>query len=285
MGSSSPTWFLAPHAPNFDCSPGGYLSLGSLISRPLRPDLPISSETPLSLPESVKVDVNTKKDWKQVDERRKKGRLGLWAKFVELVNVKRFGANWSNSRTQAYHFEVLEIHSFNPPKELIRERMSDEEVVEYIGRGTVVRPKVFMITAIMIARNPNVTHSKDRSWGFGFDAGVDLGEVGVPGVTAGTEQDISSSRHQKTSAAESQDFVFAYRLSRIMYGRKKLDARPYVKGAAHSNQSPQQVDDLPQELDLEALSTAQVEASDYAFEASLVYDDFEDDKTCHCVAT
>lgn len=275
------SWFLAPRAPNFDCSPDGYLALGSLISDPYEPDCPIASGLPPPLPEDIHVERSPKKHWERVDERRREGKLGLWAHFVELVQGDA-GANLERSGTNVYQFETLEINWFRPSPKMIKDRLSIPEVATYTKQG-IFQPKIFMITAVMISRKPTLRKSKDRTWGLTLNAGADLAPVGAPGLSIGAEHAVSYSRHSETSAAESADFVYAYRLSEITYKRnEEPKSKTYNKGAAFSDDARTHRDEVSLELDIDSGHIVDVVASEHDLETILSHDDL-DEQQCDCV--
>jgi hypothetical protein len=275
------SWFLAPRDPNFDCSPEGYLALGSLISEPSEPDCPIASGLPPPLPVDIHVERSSRKHWERVDERRRDGRLGLWGHFVELIRGD-LSANWERTAANAYQFETLEINWFRPSTKLIKDRLSIPEVEEYT-KQEIFQPKIFMITAVMIARKPTMKKSKDGAWGFGLGAGADLTPVGAPGLSVGFEHAISHSRHVETSSAESSDFVYAYRLSQIFYRRKQAPkSRAYNKGAVFADDARIPDDEVPLELDTDSGKAVEVVASEHGMETILAHNDL-DEQDCECV--
>jgi len=275
------SWFLAPREPNFDCSPEGYLALGSLISDPFEPDCPIASGLPPPLPADIHVERSSKEHWERVDERRRDNKLDLWENFVELVRGN-FVANWERSGANVYQFETLEINWFRPSLELIKERLSIREVEEYT-QHQIFQPKIFMVTAVMIARKPALKKSKDGTWGVGLGAGADLTPVGAPGLSVGFEHAISHSRHAETSTAESSDFVYAYRLSQILYKRKRAPkSKTYNKGAAFTGDARTPGEKVPLELDTDSGRFVEVVASEHGMDTNLTYDDL-DEQECECV--
>jgi hypothetical protein len=278
------SWFLAPRAPNFDCSPTGYLALGSLVEDPYTPDCPIASGLPPPLPEYIHVERSTKKNWESVDERRRNGKIGLWVHFVDLIQGD-VSTNWERAEATVYQCETLETNWFRPSPQLIRDRLSNEEVAEFTKQAGSFQRKMFMITAVQIARKPAVKKTKDGAWGVGLNVGADLAPVGAAGLSVGAENAISHSRHSETSASESSDFVYAYRLDQIMYKRTQLPlSKPHTKGATFSDDARTREDEILLELDIENAKLVEVVASEHGYDTILAHDDIAEQE-CECVIT
>lgn len=281
------SWFLAPRAPNFDCSPNGHLKLGSVISKPLQPDRPIVSGLPPDLPEDVHKERAWKTSWKDVSRNRSKGNVGLWFKFLQYIRVLDAGVDWNAAEMNAYNFTKLEIEWFVPPKSLLKDRMEDEEVKNYCGTGSF-RPNVYMITAVMIARHPVVKWTEDNRWTWHTEAGADLIPAGAPGASLGAKAAQETNREHEVSADSSSDFVFAYRLSKISYARKSWlksemihKEKPYDAGATFSEGSSKP-DDVSYAVDLDSLELSDVTAEVLDVEAELLDNDF-DGEMAECI--
>jgi hypothetical protein len=241
------SWFLAPRAPHFDCSPDGYIALGSFIGDPFEPEHPLAQEPsglPLPLPPDIHIESAVKEDWEDVKKRRQAGRAGVWASWLQSVGLDDLGGDFDVKHEQAYKFGRLEINWFVPSPSFIRDRMEVESVAKYVGEAFLA-PDIFIITAVMIARDPEVQQSNNRSWAIRTSAGAYLTAAGVPGVQVGADIGFSSIRANKTKSGASTDFVFAYRLSKIKYSRKNtpegdrmVREKAFGKGAAFSNDGP-----------------------------------------------
>jgi hypothetical protein len=280
MASTRPSWFLAPRAPLFDCSPDGYLQLGSLISDPFAPDRPITRAPPPPLPDNIIIDGRHQTNWKEVVDRRKSLKFSLWARFLDLIRVDDIGAEWNSATLNAYRFDTLECKWFIPPMSLLRERMELAEIQEFSSSGWL-RPKLYMVTGIMIARNPAVERTTDESWRVRASANADIAGTGLA-VGAG-ELGMSGSTHKSTSATASTDFVFAYRLSEIKYKRKSGAEQasahgdtPHTTGSSFTNDGPRKGPAKPTTADLDTLEVSEVTADGLSVESLSSVDKFSD---------
>lgn len=208
--------------------------------------------------------------------------MSVWARFVDLLQSD-IGVNWESAHLNAYRFEKLEINWFSPPRNLLKDRMSGDEVAEFTKQGTF-RPKVFIITAVMIARNPAVKQSTDGSWGITLGANVNLASAGVAGVSVGADHAVSDARHNETSAASSSDFVYAYRLSQVIYGESQLPkSKSYSKGAVFADEPRLSERNVPI-VDLDDLDILDVVAGEHAFDSVLSVDELADtEEECDCI--
>jgi hypothetical protein len=295
MGPSRRSWFLAPRAPNFDCSPHGYLALGSIIKDPLEPERPLAPGAqglPIPLPDHLHVEKAQKSDWRDVVESRKNGKIGVWAQFLQFVGLEDLSAGWNDTKLDSYKFTSLDIEWFNPPADFLKERMQAEQVTQYIARG-IFPPSVYMITAVMIARGAAIGKERARSWEAHARFGVDLTAAGAPGVTVGPDVGASTGRRRETTAASSSDFVFAYRLSKVQYGRKDADSgermlaeRQYTRGAAFSDRTEGEEGEgaeVLQVLDLDSLELENITSEDFSLQSEVVTDELDNEDDSECV--
>jgi hypothetical protein len=293
MGPTRRSWFLAPRVPNFDCSPHGYLRLGSIIEDPLEPERPLApgpQGLPKPLPAYLYVEKSQKTDWRDVVERRKKGKIGVFAQFLQFVGLEDLSIGWDNSKMSAYKFSSLDIEWFNPPAGFLREIMQAREITEYTARG-IFPPSIYIITAVMVARGAAVRRDDNGSWEVHARVGIDLTAAGAPGVTVGPDIGVSPGRHHETTAASSSDFVFAYRLSKIQYGRKDVHSgerafaeKQYTKGAAFANEAiDDEADDIPQIVDLDSLGLDNITSEDFSLQFQEVTNEFNEEEDSECV--
>ena len=294
MGGPRRSWFLAPWAPNFDCSPGGYLGLGSIIKDPLRPDEPITRKIPSSLPNNVPVQVSNKTNWREQIERASKGQLGVWAQFLQFIGIEDASVNWMRSNGSAYKFREMDIQWMLPPVDFVQSQMRLPEVEQYVNSGTT-RPGVYMIIAIMIVRDASVKQTQASGGGFHFKLGADLAAAGAPGWKVGPDVGLSTNNMHEISIGESSDFVFAYRLRKIQYKRKSWFSSerettatdtPYEpqKGTAFDNEADQ-FEQPKQVIDFDSVGIADgnVTSQDLSLDGSLeAFDEFEEED-CECI--
>ena len=75
MGPPARSWFLAPRAPRFNYSPGGYIGLGSILKDPFYLDKPITYKGPAPFPDTIRIKPSSFTNWEEYRERVKKGQF------------------------------------------------------------------------------------------------------------------------------------------------------------------------------------------------------------------
>ncbi|KAL8718095.1 MAG: hypothetical protein Q9225_004733 [Loekoesia sp. 1 TL-2023] len=245
-------------------------------------------------PADCPVDSSSKKDWKGSKERQASGRVGIWAKFVDVVAGGNLGVHKEDKGKDNKHaFAEMETQFFEPTFQYIAQSMDILAVMEYIKR-TKFRKNMYMITGLKIVRGAEVATECRR--GFGGDA-----QVGVGGAAAGLPvqlgPDISGkvSKVDKESFGESSDFVFAMRLREIYYQKGKpagLADREYNEGALYDltiNENGKSVDisdtqepEPEPTMELLGSATKDSEAEDFGLK-NVAATDEDTGEECECV--
>lgn len=108
--------------------------------------------------------------------------------------------------------------------------MNSPEVDEYLTASRWRKP-VYMVTGVKIARGASVTRLKTHSSSVGVQAGLSTDPSWVP-CNVGLESEMSKHDSQSLSFEKSSDFVFAFRLRKITYDKKKpAKSESYNTGA------------------------------------------------------
>lgn len=225
------TYFLAPTR---DCPPKGPIALGSLITSPLTPELPLAphpipideSETPISKTSVTNHTLTL--------ETRARTSLGIWTSFLQAVGL---GADLSTTRDRTdrdvYTFERLETRTFWPSDEYARASISAPVVQAYLARHGF-RRNVYMVTAVKVAFGAKVASTALRERGAHAHFGVDSAALGVPlGLGLGAHGERASETSLSFDGAD--PFVFAFRLREVCYERQAglKGLKEYRKGAVY----------------------------------------------------
>ena len=173
-------------------------------------------------------------------------RIGVWAQFAAMI--LGIGADaivsWSRDKAEVFQFDELETAFFNPGPEYVQDSVVGPErtaVSEWVKKN---RGKpVYMITGVKIARGAQHLRSRMRGVDFEFKPGVDATPfVGVP-VSGGPLVGAARTKGDATWFSNSSDFVFAYRLRRIIIKRQLVTKeKDYVKGAVVLHQGHEKDD-------------------------------------------
>ena len=224
------TYFLAP---TLDCPPLGPIALGSIITSPAKPEIPLNPPLPIDntlMPISEKHEDN----WKHEISKFQVGRVGLWLSFLQaIIGISAdAGIKYENGTTNVYQFRRLYTRTFWPTRAYVVESVMAPEVQAFLASGWF-RHNVYMITGISVAVGATMTCSALRKRGLYLHIGVDGTTFGVPSG-AGPHADLESSHTEAVSFDGGSDFVFAFRLREIRYtARKGITQRDFTKGALY----------------------------------------------------
>ncbi|KAF4499354.1 hypothetical protein FAGAP_4474 [Fusarium agapanthi] len=154
------------------------------------------------------------------------GSLGIWANFFQAVGVKaESNFDWSNANDVSHTCERLDTYSIEPTENYVKESVK-AVAVETAKR----RQRLFMMTGVKIARGAVGSISSSRRVGGGARVGFGGESLGVP-FDGGPQFSISRDIYDEETYGESSDFVFAYRVRRIVYpkgGWESMQAGPSI---------------------------------------------------------
>ncbi|KAF4432061.1 major facilitator superfamily mfs-1 [Fusarium acutatum] len=169
-------------APNLDYEPDKAIRLGYICKHLMDPGS--FCGLPLSIPEDMETNHTSKAPWYISKGRANSGSLGIWANILQAVE---------------------------PTNDYVKESVK-AVAVEAVKR----RQRLFMVTGVKIARGAVDSISSSRRIGGG--ARVEFGgeSLGVP-LDDGPQFNISRHIYDEETYGESSDFVFAYRVRRIVY--------------------------------------------------------------------
>lgn len=275
------TYFLSP---NLDYPPSS-ISLGSIWSDPGDPGSCINRDGPLPFPSNMPIEKSWKTDWDNERDRQRKGLIGIWARFLQVVGMDaEASVTWDRIKASAYKFDRLDTEFVEPTAKYVKESVLSDSIAQYIITNDFKKP-VYMVTGVKIARGADVALAKSKEAGTHMRAGVDGTPGGIPG-RAGPEVTISSKDSEKTSFGGSSDFVFAYRLRKIFYEKGQVRNTEYNKGALYGVNTGEsdKATDTPSRPILEFVGIAKVDASMRSpeFKAEPVIDE-NDEEECTIV--
>lgn len=222
-------YFLAPTR---DCPPLGPIALGSIITSPANPELPLAA--PLAIDENLMpVSEKTEGNWKHEISNPRKGKVGLWLSCLQMLG---FGAdasvNYERGDTSTHQFKQLSTRTFWPTKEYVEKSVMAPDVQTYLASKRF-HHNVYMITSVSVAIGATVVICALRKRGIYLHFGVDLTSQGAP-VSVGPEADVESSTIESLSFDGGSDFVFSFRLREICYTtRKGVSQQEFTKGALY----------------------------------------------------
>lgn len=253
------TYFLSP---NLDYPPYSSISLGSIWTNPADPGTCINRDGPLPFPSNMPIERSWKTDWSNEKDRQRKGLIGIWARFLQVIGVDaEASVDWDKIKASTYKFDRLDTEFVDPTPKYVQDSVLSEPVAHFIAASDFKKP-VYMITGIKIARGAEVALAKSKGAGAHMRVGVDGTPAGTP-VAARPEITISSKDSEKTSYGGSSDFVFAYRLRKIFYEKGQVRDDEYNKGALYGlgDRKADETEANPPLSTLEVIGLAKVDAS------------------------
>ncbi|KFY06828.1 hypothetical protein V492_07705 [Pseudogymnoascus sp. VKM F-4246] len=225
MSKQKRTWILVKSS---EYRPGGALSLGQILTKPFEPGLPLLpdglhlTETTIERSHQASVELTTSTSVASA--------FNIWAKVVLLPIKPERKANQSQSEDVSWHFERLDTEIMVPRLLDVQAAISKEEVVAQINRNKFdFRKRMYMVTGIRIARGAKLSQQTFKATGGDVKVDVDLTVSGMVPVRVGAGKNWGSTNSAGYSFGEATDFIYAYRVCEINYG-KDVFVKPFNKG-------------------------------------------------------
>lgn len=217
---------------NLDYPPDHSIQLGQIITSPSEPWKRLSEPLPIS---EKDIQCTRKTDWGTELHRERERRAGIWASFVGMILGIGGDAvvTWSHEKSEIFQFDELETTFFEPDLEYVQQSVlgsGRENVAEWIKQNH--RRSVYMVTGLKVARGAKHLRAEAKGVDFDLKPGVDATPFsGVP-ISAGPMVGGGRKKGESLWFSGSDDFVFAYRLRRIIIKRQAVSkSKEFFKGA------------------------------------------------------
>lgn len=260
MSNLKKTYFLCP---NWDYHPDGPVQLGNIIISPENPAQALNGFERQPPTESSMFPATSKIGVTWSKEKLRSGTYGLWTEFLSFISGLGVDASVEHSLSleQTFSFDSITTTEFSPTPEYLTQSMSAPAVVDYLKKSRF-RKHVYMITALKIVHGAKAEAKNERSIEGQLGATLDGTPSGVP-VSGGPG--ISGKRNDRniTSFEGSSDFVFAYRLRKVITHRSgDMSIADYTKGAMFGSEGqPTATQELP--FIVEGLAAQDASAQDF----------------------
>lgn len=244
MPTQRKTWILVKGCEH---RPGGSISLGQILVKPFEPSLPLLPEGPLSIPEAA--IERSHQAFVEIGSHKSLGwGFKLWADLNMLPISAELGGSGFVSKNATWHFDRIETETMVPRLADVRAAMSREEVTAQINRKKFdFRKRLYMCTGVRVARGARLCKRASIEVGGRAKVGVDLTALAAVPANVGPEMGLSRSTATGTSFEKASDFVYAYRVCEVHYG-KDVYVAPYNKGDTFSG-NPEYGDEESSEAD------------------------------------
>lgn len=174
-------------------------------------------------------------DWKKTASAETGFNLGVYAQFLQLatgglplgpeVDVKH-----SSGAANVFAFDTVTTLSFEPTTQYVEEAVKTPAVQTWLREpkqrfAPVV--SLFLVTSMKLVKGARIKYSTTGSTTVTGNVGVDITPLGM---TFGPKGHWSRTNDDRTEFNRDSEFVFAFRVKRLRFGRK-LKVEEYNTGA------------------------------------------------------
>lgn len=277
--SFTKTYFLCPTSDFIHPPPIGPLGLGSIIRSTSAPQFPLNRLNAVTVTDAYPPIIET--DWKKTVSAETGQGLGVFAQFLQLATLgsSPLDANVEVAHTRAtgsvFAFDTLTTLSFEPSLEYVGEAIKAPAVQAWLKeprqRFSPASVSLYLVTGIKLAKGARIRFSKEYKTTVSGHIGVDLSALGAP-LTVGPKGHWTSAKADETELNRESEFVFAFCVKRLRFGRK-LKVERHNKGSFMSVGDGEGEDDegvLVEDVDGSDVQTAKV-VPDGASESGSIY--------------
>ncbi|RFU35432.1 hypothetical protein B7463_g888, partial [Scytalidium lignicola] len=199
-------------APTWDYPPGGPIKLGNVITSVKKPERPLYTAP---LPTDAEVFSTEQRRVEFSEEKLRAGQLSIFTTFLSVL-----GAGVDGDK-DLYAFDRLETTQFFPNETYLQKCIEAEPVHRYLDKSRYRKP-IYVITGLKTVTGARAKSLRARTVSGSFGVEVD-GTVWSGGsVPVGGGPHIGGKKETKiaTSWEGSSDFVFAFRVRKVLVERK-----------------------------------------------------------------
>jgi hypothetical protein len=245
--SFTKTYFLCPTSDVVHPPPAGPLCLGSIISSTSTPQFPLNAANIVPVTNANPPVVEA--DWKKTVSGETGCALGVYAQFLQLatggldLNVQH-----SSRTANTFAFDTVTTVLFEPTSQYVDEAIKAPAVQAYLREpkqrfAPVV--SLFLVTGMKLVKGAKIKYSAAKSTAVTGNIGPNFAPLGI---TVGPKGHWTRTNDDETEFNRNSEFVFAFRVKRIRFGRK-VKTEEYNKGAfltigKDENDDPVLMDDV-----------------------------------------
>jgi hypothetical protein len=227
--SFTKTYFLCPISDFIQPPPAGPLCLGSIIRSTSTPQFPLNRANIISVANANPPVVET--DWKKTVSAETGLGLGVYAQFLQLATGgPEVDVEHSRQKANMFAFDTMTTLSFEPTPQYIEEAIKAPAVQAWLREpkqrfAPVV--SLFLLTGLKLVKGARIKYLTSESTTVSGSIGINVAPFGM---TFGPKGHWSSTNYDETEFSRESEFVFAFRVKRLRFGRK-LKVEEYNKGA------------------------------------------------------
>ena len=256
--SFTKTYFLCPTSDFIHPPPVGPLCLGSIIRSTSTPQFPLNRANVISVANANPPVVET--DWKKTVSAETGFGLGLYAQFLQVATGgPEVDVGHSSRVASTFAFDTVTTLSFEPTPQYIEEAIKAPAIQTWL-----MEPKqrfapvvsLFLLTGLKLAKGARIKYSTSKSTAVIGNIGINVAPLSM---TFGPKGHWSSTNDDETVFIRESEFVFAFHVKRLRFGRK-LKVEEYNKGAFLANCKDKHDDEsvLVEDVDGSNIKTARV---------------------------
>ncbi|KAK7914365.1 hypothetical protein PG985_012068 [Apiospora marii] len=229
MANEVRNYFLAP---SWDIPPDSLILVGNIIVSPKLPVPTLVKPTELQPPSNGDIQTRTTKTnvaWTR--EKASSGRFGIWTKFLVLLGVD-VGTAFSKDSNEQFQFREMTTEECFPTNEYLQAAVDAKPVKDYLNRHSLNPKPLYVVVGVKTVVGARVSRSSGRTASAESGFGVDAAAVGSPvPVSVGPEAAFSRSSRDTVSFDGSSDFVFAFRVRKLIVKSKEIVQKDENRGA------------------------------------------------------
>jgi hypothetical protein len=249
--SFTKTYFLCPTSDFIHPPPTGPLCLGSIIRSTSTPQFSLNGTNIVAVSNENPPVVES--DWKKTISAQTSLGVGVYAQFLQLVTGGLgLGPNveHSNRTAHTFAFDSVTSLSFEPTSQYVEEAVKAPAVQTWLREpkqrfSPVV--SLFLVIGLKLVKGARIRYSTSGSTAVTGNMDIDV----IPlGMTFAPRGHWSSMNDDETEFSRDSEFVFAFRVKRLRFGRK-LQVEEHNMGAflAIGKEGPDDRSVLVEEVD------------------------------------
>ncbi|KAK2592061.1 hypothetical protein QQS21_010240 [Conoideocrella luteorostrata] len=268
------TYFLCPTSDSIHPPPAGPLCLGSIIRSSSTPQYPLNRANVIAVPDDAVLPA-VETDWKKTVFNGQDFGLGVYAQFLQLATGTEVEAMHSKQASNTFAFDTMTTLAFEPTPEYVQEAIKAAPAVQSWLREPKQRfapfSSLYLVTGMKLVKGGRIKYSNSNNTTAKVSAGINMPTLGT---TVGPKGHWSRAVSDETEFNRESEFVFAFRLKRLKFGRN-VKMEEYNKGAflavgdAEEENDDASLSVLVEDVDGSDINTAKV-VSD-ATEQGVVY--------------
>ncbi|KAK8072094.1 hypothetical protein PG996_005442 [Apiospora saccharicola] len=173
----------------------------------------------------------TKRNVAWTRENASSGRFGIWTKFLVFLGVD-VGTAFSKDSNEQFQFREMSTEECFPTNEYLQAAVDAKPVRNYLSRHSLNPKPLYIVVGVKTVTGARVSRSSGRTASAESGFSVDAAAAGSPvAVSVGPEAAFSQSSRDTVSFDGSSDFVFAFRVRKLIVKSREIVQKDENRGA------------------------------------------------------